>query len=92
VRVLFGSERYTAELAWTDLAAGVAGARRRARPALGGPPEIEQVTGPDKLPGLLAALESGRLGAANLQRWAQGEAPRWAVNSPAFRRRPPGRG
>lgn len=158
----------------------------RARPALGGPPGVERVTGPDELPGLLAvadaviccamftgsnagmfgtaafgamkpgalfvnvargglvdedallaALESGRLSgagldvhareppdpssallrhplvlatphvggltglmfrrtgqlfAANLQRWARGETPRWAVNSPAFRRRLPGPG
>jgi phosphoglycerate dehydrogenase-like enzyme len=33
---------------------------------------------------------TGQLFAANLQRWAQGETPRWAVNSPAFRGRPPG--
>jgi phosphoglycerate dehydrogenase-like enzyme len=176
-------------------ATGVAVARRlapfgsrllgvRAHPGLGGPPEVERVTGPDELPGLLAmadaviccamftgdnaemfgtaaframkpdalfvnvargglvdedallaALESGRLGgagldvyasepadpssallrhplvlatphvggltgymfrrtgqvfAANLQRWARGDAPDWAVNSPAFRRWPPG--
>jgi phosphoglycerate dehydrogenase-like enzyme len=156
----------------------------RARPGLGGPAEVERVTGPDELPGLLAmadaviccamftgsnaamfgtaefsamkpgalfinvargglvdgdallaALESGRLGgagldvhsrepadpssallrhplvlatphvggltglmfrrtgralAANVQRWARGESPLWAVNSPAFRRGPPG--
>jgi phosphoglycerate dehydrogenase-like enzyme len=37
---------------------------------------------------------TGRVFAQNLERWARGEAPRWAVNSPAFCRSPgkaPGR-
>ncbi len=29
---------------------------------------------------------TGQVFAANVQRWARGEAPRWAVNSPGFRR------
>ncbi len=31
---------------------------------------------------------SGRAFAQNLDRWARGDAPRWAVNSPAFCRSP----